>query len=144
MGDKVIIKSDYYYTGGVDQTMLPPTTLGDNEVVWGNITHPFFREKTKVFLGINQYLLKGEVFSLRGRDILYRINSNGKFSSDKKGYLYEIKRLDGNSISGPDFSFSKVGIRVIFENRREYKQKLNYGLLDREKQQGENCKCKDS
>lgn len=133
MAEKIIIKHDYY-EGGVDQTMLPPTTLGDNEVVWGLVTKPMVKERRKAKIGINQYLLKGEVISFRGREILYRINNRGYHDLSKKGYIYELKRLDGCSITSNDLDFPKVGDRVIFENRREYKQKIENELFNRKKQ----------
>ena len=115
-------KQTYY--DGVDMSLYDLSLLSSVPVAWAKVVDKMFKRGLRTYLGISEHLLPGEIIQTGRLGIRYKIVNATKHPSKGKGFIYEIKRVDGQTITSVDILNSYEGGRVRITNRRNFKQKL--------------------
>lgn len=107
-------------------------------VVVSKVTEPMYKIGSKTFIGTLDQLDDGEVFQVGSLGLLYRVIKRIN-SYTAQRYLYQIRRLDGNSITATDINAVKSGQKIKFLSRRSFQQMINY-TCDLREDKADTCK----
>lgn len=117
MSDKVIIREENL--PGIDQSILdfylPPIRM--------KVTKKMFKRGLKTFIGLAEYVRTNEVIQVGNLGLKYRIVDNNP-EVFEKGYIHQIKRIDGFNITSTDINAIIVGKNAIVIGRRSFQEKF--------------------
>jgi len=114
--------------GGFDYSFNNLETLASVKMVWNVVTRPIFKERSRAFIGLKEFMDDGDVIQVGIYDKLYRIVKFEKMDP-KGGNLYEIHRVDNANITDFDIDATKKGQKVKIKNRKSYEQMFNDFLI---------------
>jgi hypothetical protein len=114
--------------GGFDYSFNNLEMLSSVKMVWNTITKPIFKERSRAFIGLKEFMDDGDVIQAGIYDKLYRIVKFEKMDP-KGGNIYEIHRVDNASITEFDIDATKKGQKVKIKNRKSFQQMFNDFLI---------------
>lgn len=123
-----IIKFKADSRGGFDYSFNNLETLASVKMVINKVTFPIYKEKSAAYIGLKERMDDGDIIEVGLYKKLYRIIKH-KAIDAKKGNIYQIKRVDGYSITNFDIDATKVGQRVRVKNRKSFQTMWNDFLI---------------
>jgi hypothetical protein len=117
MSDKIIIREENI--PGVDQSLLdfhlPPLRV--------KVIKKMFKKGIRTYIGLSEFIVVNQVIQVGSLGLKYRIISSNPKKLDR-GYLFEIKRIDGFNITSTDINAVQEGRTALIIGRRSYQTKL--------------------
>lgn len=135
--DKVILKKPAQ--PGVDMSITDFTFVSSVKVNWTKVTKLMYKNKYLTFIGTKDQLDVLDVIQVGNLSLKYRVVKLEKMT-DREGYIYRIRRIDGGSTTSTDLDAIKVGQKVSIVNRKTFDQMINYAESMREPAE-ETCEC---
>jgi hypothetical protein len=117
--EKIILKAQN--RGGFDMSFNNLESFSSVKIVINEITFPIFKEKRTALVGVKEFLDDRDVIELGIYKKLYRVVRLHR-RDIKKGNIYQIKRVDGASITQFDIDATAKGQKFKIKNRKSYKQ----------------------
>lgn len=114
---KIVFKSTRL--PGVDKALVDFEVVSTTPICMTRVLTNMFREKSRVYIGLTERIMAGEVVQIGQFKIKYKIVKGiTGYLSKPKGYLYQIRRADGNIITDTDINAVEVGKFAIIKSRR--------------------------
>ena len=101
--------------------------LSSVKMVINEITKPIYKERSKSFIGLKEYMDDGDVIEAGDFKKLYRILRHA--SQDHNGNVYRIERVDGGNITNFDIEATRKGQKVRVVNRKSFETIFNDFLI---------------
>jgi hypothetical protein len=127
--NKIILKRSEL--PGVDMSISDFTMAHTVRVVVSKVTETMYKVGSKTYIGTLDQLDDGEVFQVGSLGLFYKVIKRIN-SYTAQRYLYQIRRLDGNSTTATDLNAVKSGQKIKLTSRRTFKQMINYACSMRE------------
>jgi hypothetical protein len=121
--EKVILKRSAL--PGVDMSIVDLELVSTVKIRVTIVKKAIFKIKGKTFIGTRDQLDKMDVIQLGNFKLKYRVMKLEKMT-DYDGYIYRIKRMDGNSTTNLDINATAIGQKVGIVNRPTFDSLFNY------------------
>ena len=123
-----IIKFKADSRGGFDYSFNNLETLASVKMVINKVTFPIYKVKSTSYIGLKERMDDGDIIEVGLYKKLYRIIKH-KAIDAKRGNIYQIKRVDGASITSFDIDAVKIGQKVKVKNRKSFQTMFNDFLI---------------
>lgn len=136
--DKIVIKR--YELPGVDMSINDLEMLHTVKIKVTKVTKKMFKKSPKTFIGTKDQLDDMDVIQVGNMGIKYRVMKLVKMT-DREGYIYRVKRVDGANTTALDMDNIEVGMKVLITNRKTFDELMHHpeDLRDMEDQPHTYC-----
>lgn len=120
--DKIKLRKDVIE--GVQKSFNNLEQMSTVKLLWTKVKTSIYKKSFITLIGTKDALDVGDVIQTGDYSIKYKVVSE-RGLSDRGGYLYRIKRVDGYNTTSQDIDGSKVGQKVRITSRRSFEQIFN-------------------
>lgn len=122
--EKIVLKRSAL--PGVDMSIVDLTQVHTVKVRFTIVKKPMYKVRRQTFIGTRDQLDKMDVIQLGPLKLKYRVLKLAKMT-DFDGYIYKIKRIDGEATVGVDIdNADKIGQKVSIVNRPTFENLFSY------------------
>lgn len=121
--EKIILKTDAL--PGVDMSIIDLSAVHTVRINVTEVTNIMYKIGRQTFIGIKEPLDVQDIIQVGGLGLKYRVRKLEKMT-DRNGYIYKVKRLDGASTTQLDIDAIHLGQKVRVVSRRTFEQMFNY------------------
>lgn len=121
--NKIILKTNSL--PGIDMSVIDLSLVSSVKVGITKVTNKIYKIRSQTFIGTRDQLDVQDIIQVGFFGIKYRVRKLEKMT-DRNGYIYKIRRLDGAATTSLDMDAVKLGAKVRIVNRKTFEQLFNY------------------